>query len=331
MALQTLTHRARLEACLADGKLDRPPIALWRHFPVEDQSPGSLAGATIDFQRTFDFDLVKVTPSSSYCIRDWGARDEWRGAAEGTRDYIVRVIQQPEDWAKLVPLDPEAGSLGAQLECLRLITRELGDDTPVIQTIFSPLAQAKNLAGQERLLVHLRRAPRAVAAGLEVIAESTRRFIEAARQTGIAGVFYAVQHAQYGLLSAEEYERFGCKFDLQVLEPARVLWLNMLHLHGTEVMFDRFLDYPVAVINWHDRETTPDLGQAQKMFSGALCGGLRRWETMVRGDPATVKAEANQAMRATQGKRFILGTGCVLPIVTPRGNILAARKSLDSR
>lgn len=330
MALQTLTHRARLEACLSDGKIDRPPVALWRHFPVDDQSSGSLAAATIGFQRAFDLDLIKVTPSSSYCIRDWGARDEWRGAAEGTRDYTLRVIQQPEDWEKLTPLDPSKGSLGAQLECLQLIIGEIGLETPVLQTIFSPLAQAKNLAGQERLLVHLRRAPQAVEAGLQVITESTRRFIEAARRTGLAGVFYAVQHAQFSLLSADEYERFGRKFDLQVLEPARDLWLNMLHLHGTEVMFDRFLDYPVAVVNWHDRETSPSLSEAQKIFSGALCGGLRRWETMVLGDPAAVKAEASQAIRATQGKRFILGTGCVLPVITPRGNILAARESVES-
>ncbi len=45
-----LTHRERLQACLADDPaLDRPPVALWRHFPVEDQSPGRLVVATVDF------------------------------------------------------------------------------------------------------------------------------------------------------------------------------------------------------------------------------------------------------------------------------------------
>lgn len=329
MALQTLTHRTRLETCLSASPIDRAPVALWRHFPVDDQSPGRLAAATVAFQQTYDFDLVKVTPASSYCIRDWGVADEWHGSAEGTRDYTVRVVQHPEDWEKLTPLDPARGSLGAQLECLRLITRELGAETPVIQTIFSPLAQAKNLAGQDRLIVHLRRAPQAVEAGLQVITESTRRFIETARQTGIAGIFYAVQHAQFGLLSLEEYEQFGRKYDLQVLEAAKDLWLNMLHLHGTEVMFDRFLDYPVSVINWHDKETAPHLGEAQKMFHGAVCGGLRRWETMALGDPASVEKEAKQALQVTGGRRFILGTGCVLPVVTPHGNILAARRSVE--
>ena len=37
------------------------------------------------------------------------------------------------------------------LECLSLLVKELGPDTPVIQTIFNPLSQAKNLAGREPL------------------------------------------------------------------------------------------------------------------------------------------------------------------------------------
>ena len=80
-----ITHRARLEACLAGETLDRPPVALWRHFPVDDQTPQGLAASTLAFQRLFDFDLVKVTPSSSYCLQDWGSRDDWRGNPEGTR------------------------------------------------------------------------------------------------------------------------------------------------------------------------------------------------------------------------------------------------------
>ena len=328
MAARQLSHHARLEAALGGGGVDRPPVALWRHFPVDDQAPGSLASATVAFQRDYDFDLVKVTPASSFCVKDWGSQDEWHGAPEGTRDYTYRVIQQPEDWTHLKPLDPHQGFLAAQLECLRLIVGELGNDVPVIQTIFNPLSQAKNLVGRETLLVHLRRYPEAVHAGLQIIAESTQRFTEAALGTGISGIFYAVQHAQFGLLSRQEYLEFGRAYDLQVLEPARTMWLNMLHLHGEDVMFDEFLDYPMPVINWHDRETSPSLSEAQSRFSGAVCGGLQRWETMVLCTPEQVRAEALDAIRTTGGTRFILGTGCVLPTTAPRGNIQAARLSV---
>lgn len=327
--MSNTSHRERLETCLAGGRLDRPPVALWRHFPVDDQTPGGLAAAEIAFQRTYDFDLVKVTPASSYCVRDWGIGDEWRGATEGTRQYTQRVVHNPEDWARLPVLDPSRGQLANQLTCLRLITTELGPDVPVIQTIFNPLSQAKNLVGEKRLLVHMRRYPDAVRSGLQTIAESTLRFVEAAVETGIAGVFYAVQHAQYGMMTEEEYADFGRNYDLKVLEPARELWLNVLHLHGREIMFDLFGDYPIAVVNWHDRETSPSLAQGQSRFPGVVCGGLQRERTLVLGTPEQVTAEAHDAIKTTNGQRFILGTGCVVPIIAPHGNILAARQSVE--
>jgi len=324
-----LTHRKRLETCLTGDTPDRPPVALWRHFPVDDQTPEGLATATLNFQRAYDFDLVKVTPASSFCLKDWGVADAWNGASEGTRDYTRRVIAEPEDWPRLRVLSPTQGSLGAQLQCLRYIIAQLGYGTPVIQTIFSPLSQAKNLVGPEKLFVHLRQSPEAVHAGLRTITESTIRFIDAALQTGITGFFFAVQHAQYSLLSEDEYRRFGKAYDLQCLEPARAAWLNMLHLHGADVMFDQVADFPVQVLNWHDRETPPSLAEAQERFPGVLCGGLRREETMVLGTPASVAAEAQEAIEATGGRRFILGTGCVTPITAPHGNLLAARKAVE--
>lgn len=331
------SHRHRLEICLSGKMVDRPPVALWRHFPVDDQTPEGLAYATLVFQRTFDFDLVKVSPSSSFCLKDWGVEDEWRGATEGTRDYTSRVIQHPEDWERLPVLNPVKGHLEAQLHCLRLLLDEMGSGTPIIQTIFNPLSQAKNLVGGENLLVHMRHYPDALHAGLKVITESTRLFIEAVKKTGIAGIFYAVQHAQYSLLSVDEYQRFGRVYDLEVLEPARDMDLRMLHLHGpdkghpADVMFDQFLDYPVNIVNWHDRETYPSLSLGKARFPGVVCGGVNR-DTLIYGTPDQVKEEALDAIQSTDGPRaggVILGTGCVTPIIAPYGNILALRQSVE--
>src|SRR5512135_1947525 len=161
------THRERLQTCISGGRPDRIPVALWRHFPVDDQSPETLAAAQIAFQRTYDFDLVKVTPASSFCLKDWGADDIWEGEGEGTRRYIKHVINDPSDWEALPILDPQKGHLAAQLACLRAIRLELGPDTPILQTVFSPLAQAKHLAEDGVLLVHMRRHPEAVLRGLQ--------------------------------------------------------------------------------------------------------------------------------------------------------------------
>lgn len=326
-----ITHRGRLEACLANRIIDRPPVALWRHFPVDDQKPERLAEATVNFQRTFDFDFIKVTPASSYCLKDWGVEDKWNGATEGTRDYTKRVIHEPDDWLNLKELDPNKGYLGDQLKCLALITKEIGEETPVIQTIFNPLSQAKNLVGKNELITQLRKYPSAVHTGLQTITNTTKAFIEAANETGIAGIFYAVQHASYNVLSPGEYEEFGRHYDLQILGQTEPLWFNVLHIHGNNILFEQLADYPVQVINWHDKETFPSLKEAKSLFQGVVCGGISREQTIVLGSPSDLQIEAENAFEQTGMERFILGTGCVVPITAPFGNLRAVRESVNTR
>jgi uroporphyrinogen decarboxylase len=326
--MNTYTHKDRIQACLNNETLDRPPVALWRHFPVDDQNPRSLAEATLHFQHTYDFDLVKVTPASSFCAKDWGVEDQWLGHTEGTRQYTKRIIHEPRDWETLPVLDTTAPHLAGQLDCLRFIRAELDPDTPVLQTVFSPLAQAKNLAGGETLIAHLRLYPEAVMKGLATIAETTRRFVEACLETGIDGVFYAIQHAQASLLTLEEYQSCGLPHDHKALEPAGELWCNLLHLHGHDVYFSLLDSLRFPVVNWHDRETFPSLAEAQKQFPGAVCGGMRQ-DTLVYQNQVQVQKEAADAIQQTGGKRFILGTGCVVPVIASHGNILTARKSVE--
>jgi uroporphyrinogen decarboxylase len=324
-----MSKRERLEATIRGEATDRVPVALWRHFPGDDQAPLDLAASTVAFQRQYDFDLIKVTPASSFCVRDWGVEDEWLGNQEGTREYRRQPVEGPGDWQALRPLDPEQGALGAQLRCLGAIGAAVGDEVPYIQTIFNPLSQAKNLVGRQNLVAQLREEPDAVKAGLETITATTEAFVRAARGRGIAGIFYAVQHASWELLSEAEYAEFGVPFDRRVLAAAEGLRLNVLHLHGNRVMFDLAADYPVQVINWHDRETPPSLREGQARFGGAVLGGLRQWETMLRGKPADVYREARDALEQTGSRRFILGTGCVTPITAPWGNLRAARQVVE--
>jgi uroporphyrinogen decarboxylase len=325
------SKKERLLAAIQGEVADRPPVALWRHFPVDDQDPRCLAEAVYAFQNTYDFDFVKVTPASSFCVRDRGSKDEWRGAPEGTRDYTYHPIQDVSDWKSIDLQDPEQGSLGEQLKNLAYLQEMFGDEIPYIQTIFNPLSQAKNLVGPGNLFIHLHQDPSTILEAFEKITQTTIAFIESARKRGIAGIFYAIQFATYQYFDDETYARFGDAFDRRIIEAAGGLWLNVLHIHGEDIIFDIAEKLPVQVVNWHDRETSPSLPEGKSRIKGAVCGGLRRWETMVLGNPASVKHEATDALQSMEGGRgMILGTGCVVPTIAPHGNLLAARQAVES-
>lgn len=324
-----MNKRERLHAAISGQPVDRPPVALWRHFPVDDQRPEDLAAAVLEWQQQYDWDFVKVTPESGYFVKGWGLQDEWRGEPEGTRQATRPAIQRPDEWLNLEPLDPASGRLAGTLRALEMVRDGLNGHIPFIQTIFSPLSQARKLVGADHLAAHVRLYPDEVRFALGVITETTLRYLEAAKRTGIDGIFYALQFASARIFSRSEYREFGEPYDRQVLEATKDLWLNVAHLHGEEVMFDLVSRYPVQVINWHDTETPPTLAVGQQQFSGAACGGLRQWETMVRGAPEQVRAEAHAAIAQTGGQRFILGTGCVTPTTAPRANLRAARESIE--
>ena len=314
-----MNKRERLEAAMAGQNVDQVPVALWRHFPGDDQQPNQLAAATIAYQRRWDFDFVKVTPASSFQIKDWGVQDVWLGNIEGTRQYTRHPIERASDWRGLTVLDARSGALGEQLKCLTMIVKAL-PDAPVIQTVFSPLAQMKNLAG-ERLLIDLRQNPADFKAGLETITRSTLAFVREITSTGAAGIFYAVQHATANLLSEPEFVEFGREYDLRILEATRNFWLNVMHVHGDNLYFDAVADYPLQVWNWHDRETSPSLIDGLAKIKGAACGGIARDGVMLRGQPEAVRQQVEDAIAQTNGRRYIVGTGCVTMIPTPEGNI----------
>jgi uroporphyrinogen decarboxylase len=324
-----ISHRSRLETILSGQKPDRTPVALWRHFPVDDQDPALLAGSVVRFQERFDFDFVKITPASTFCLQEYGSRDIWQGNPEGTRQIKNYPISSGADWMKIKKLDPRKGALASQLHCVQLTRKSLPDNTPVIQTIFSPLSQAKNLVGKENLVAHLRLNPDQLKIALQAITETTIQFIEVCVSMKIDGIFYAVQQAQYGLLNESEFQQFGQFFDSQVLKAAENLWLNIGHIHGKDIMFDRLAQYPVQVLNWHDLETSPSLNAGKRKYTGVVCGGLKQWETLAYGTPDLVRQEAKEAIKQTNGERFILGTGCVTPIIAPDANIFAARQAVE--
>src|SRR5437868_14504820 len=61
-----MSKRDRLVAATRGEETDRPLVALWRHFPVDDQDPEQLALSAVAFQSHYDWDFLKLTPSSSY-------------------------------------------------------------------------------------------------------------------------------------------------------------------------------------------------------------------------------------------------------------------------
>ncbi|BCN38198.1 hypothetical protein ALDI51_15170 [Alicycliphilus denitrificans] len=322
--MQSMNHWQRIEAAIGGEATDRPPIALWRHFPEDDLHPDKLVAHTLQWQDKWQFDLVKFMPSGTYGVEDWGAVSAYRGAANGAREVVQPTVLRTEDWRRIAPLDVRQGSYGRQNEALAAAARGLGGRVPLLQTVFSPLTTARKMS-TEKLFADLRCFPDELERALMVITEVTIRFALDALALGAHGVFFATQQASHRLLSTAEYERFGKRYDLMVFEALRgKARLNMLHAHGDDIMFDLLSDYPAEMFNWHDRLTDPTIAQAAGRFPRLLVGGIDEHGTLLHGSERDIEDQVHEALSQAAGRRLMIGPGCVLPVAATDASIRAA-------
>lgn len=298
-------------------------MSFWRHVPDVDHTAAGLAEAMLAFQRKWDLDFVKVMSSGVYCVEDWGCRVAYQGSPNGAKQCTEHAVRERKDWARVRPLDEGAGALGRELEAVRLVARGRADDAPILHTLFSPLTVARKLAG-DRMVADLRAEPGAVEPALDAIADTMARHARAALDAGADGLFFATQAAVPDVLTEEETARFELPRMRRMLDAVGDRSaLTLLHVHGRDVYFDRAAALPVHAMNWHDRLTTPRLGDGHRRFAGAVVGGLSEQRTLQAGPPDAVGAEVKDAIAQTGGRGVIIGPGCVLPLATPDAHLAA--------
>jgi len=326
-----MTKWERLRAAIKGEETDRTCVALWKHYPVDDMTAEGLAQVSLDFQKRFDWDIVKFTPTGTYGVMDWGTETVWQPNNMGVRNAVKFAVTKPEEWKELPKLDASKGFYGQQNKALEITARSLDNSVPILQTIFSPLTTARKMAG-DRVFTDMRINPDSFKAGLETITEVTIQFAEEAVKAGAHGMFFATQNGSYRVASEDEYNEIGAAYDLRILNAIKdKVEFMLVHIHGEDTMFKLLTDYPVNMANWHDRITAPTLKEGRSIFSGLVCGGVNEWNTLVSGTPAEIEAEVKEAINQTAGgNRLMVAPGCVVPQHASNDNMMVVRKAVEN-
>ena len=306
--VEEMTKTERVMAAVNGEEVDRIPVCFWHHFRPEG-SGRRLADATFDFfDATFDLDILKIMPDIPY-------------------PFPRRSIRKPEEWRLIEPIDVERSHYFHQrAQAIQLLRDMVGFDTPIIMTVFSPLAEAMYFAeNRETFLEHAANHPTLVHEALGTIAGNLRAHVQDCIDTGADGVYFALQGSTAAVMSKEQYRELGRPYDLFALQGADG-WLNVLHIHGdTDLHFNEVLDYPVQVLSWSDRIAGPSLREARTMTTKCLMGGWNEFGALSSGPVEQIQAEAEDAIRQTGGRKFILANGCSVPDDTEEQWLQAAR------
>jgi uroporphyrinogen decarboxylase len=317
--------RARVEAALAGGDVDRPPAGAWGHRYRDEWTPQKLAQVTIDRATRFGWDFVKFQPRATFFAEAFGAA--YRPAGHALR---APVIDQPpvktlEDWKDLRLVNQDV--LDEQARTLGVVVQGLGDRVPVLQTVFSPLSVASYLVGREnrRLVREMRNHPDVVLPALERIADVLIDFSRRSVAAGAAGIFYAISgFATPDSMPVAVYDELALPIDRRILEalPAEA-WFNVLHLCGSHINMEVGRNLPVQAVSYSiHNQGNPTLGAARRVSGKAVMGGLEQRRVLVGGPPEAILGQVREAMAATGGGRGLLvAPGCSVPPQAPDVNL----------
>jgi len=319
---------ARVRAAIARERPDRPPFGWWGHTYAQEWSPRELADVTLERQRAYGWDFVKLQPRACCFAEAFGSSYRPSGDAARGPVLVRPAIRSVSDWATVPAVDATVGPLADQVEALRLVADELGGAVPVIQTVFSPLMVAGFLIGEDppRMARELRERPDEVTPALARIADAIADFSARSIEAGAAGVFFAIaDFASSDLLSPSEYDELALPHDRRVLDALpEGAWFDVLHLCGPRQRFELASALDLPVLSWSIHQAgNPSLAAGAASTGRAVMGGIDQAGTVVSGSPEAVAEQARAAVAETEGAGVIVAPGCSVPPGAPDANLRA--------
>jgi uroporphyrinogen decarboxylase len=314
-----MTRRERVMAALRGEPVDRVPVSLWLHNFAAENSADELAAETQRLARRFEWDFLKPQSRAQCFAEMWGFRYAPSPARATPYTTIRAPLASAGDLRRLEPADAATGALGEQLQALRAIRKSVGADTPVIWTVFSPLMVLPFLltGGRAQAVALMRAEPAAVEHALEAMAATLGAYARAAVDMGADGVFYATNMATGELSTAAECRCFQRPYDLRILRQVEGAPFNLLHVCGSDVLFDEFTDYPATALSWAIVPGNPSLAEGQRRSGRAVVGGLPA-KPFIKGlPPADVEARGRRAIAEMGGRFLLLGPDCSIDPDTP--------------
>jgi uroporphyrinogen decarboxylase len=225
-------------------------------------------------------------------------------------------------------LPPDTEGLGQQLECLDLIGRGMGRKAYYIDTIFDPWVRLRKLVGVRKMAEFKNDHPDELKSALEGIAHTMAGYVREALRRGMNGVFYSAGMASRDRMSDADYAEFCEPYDRIVLGAAVGAKLNILHIHGNNVRFECFNDYPVQVFSWAGQRSTPSLADARGVTTRALMSGVEE-STASNVEPEDIRKQVRESVEIMGAEATIVAPGCAVPPNTPAENIMAIRQAVE--
>lgn len=331
--------KKRFDALLTGEKADRSIVSGWHHFLDKEQTAVDLAEETIKFAEKYDWDWIKINPRATYLAEAFGNRYDFTDYQWVFPKQTNAVVKEPKDIWDIdeITLD-QSEALQEQLEAVRQIRAGL-KDTPIVQTLFSPLTILLFLTGNSSYVdqsMYGSEAPVAIKTlfetersgvhhALHAIALTMASYVKELEKAGADGVFYAVTGTAHPELFDEAaFNEFSRPYDEIVLK-AMTKGKRILHTCGAQAQPARFDDYPIEGISW-DTEAEGNPGLEIPLQKTKVAGVDHHIFAVT--DVTLIRKQAKEALEQVKEQPFLLVPNCAVSVNATEEALHTLRESV---
>lgn len=298
-----MNKRERLEAFFKGQEMDHVPVGLWRHFPASQSHGQAYIDAQMAFYRETDQDFVKISCDGYF----------------GFPNPVLKDIQNPKELYQMKRIGADHPFIAEQIQRGKDIVAALNGEAMCFYTMFCPLSYLRLEVGWDKMMELILDDPDAVKYACDIISQDICSLVKGLIDSGVDGIFYAVQNAEVNRFTYEEYRNWVTPSDKLVLDFAnRLSPHNILHCCGWENVRNRmevWEDYPSGAVNWAAYIDQLDIPHAKAFFKRPVWGGFdnKPKGILYRGTKDEIQAETRRLIQQGGKSGFMLGPDCSLP------------------
>lgn len=297
------------------NKLRSHSISMWRHFYDRERTAEELTDSMIRWQERWKWDFLKNNPAACYHALAWDV--DYQFYTDPLKEPTLRkpLIVNEQDIDRVGDIDISQGELGEQLKVIRNLREHFGPGVPILETVFSPIEIAHRFfTGREALTAMRKKSPGVIHQLLERVTNTFSEFCLASLNAGADGIFFATKWASTDLMSWNEYQEFGKRYELPILSALKQKGaMIVLHVCGARTYLSQMLDYPVDAFSYDFyADEALDPASVMKSTNAQIIGGID--PELLKKDP---KSAAQQCGKYRNLDRWIAGPSCVVLPDTP--------------
>ncbi len=333
-----MTTRQRMLAALAGRPVDRVPagpLAVHSCAPLVGASlreyslsAETLAAAVVRYAEIFEPDAVWISADTWVTAEAMGAEVAAEREDQPVAGNGVARVRTPADADAIPPPDPQqSGRYPLMLEATRRVREALGPDAFLVACFDQyPFSAACALMGIERAMTAAIEQKELLEAVMRKASDYAVAYGEALSDAGADMLSGGDSPA--GLMSPKLHAEVAAPFEQEVIERLRAATGKPVSLHVCGDTTDLLPAMTATGADVLELDHRVDLAAATRICGPevALWGNLDPVQLLLRATPEEVSAVTTQLVRdmeAAGQRRFVLSSGCTLPVGTPAENLHA--------